>query len=214
MPNRPTDRPVPREGTTPQESAGARVIDEQAVRIGSRIRSLRRAHGMTLVQLAALTELSHPFLSQLERGHARPSMVSLERIARALGSSQVELLAAADAERRRPGDIRPDVLRASEGVRGPFAEGEARLLAHGARGFEPMEFVGANTDPGDYYEHEEDEFIYVMRGSVLADFADQGRFVLDAGDSIYYYGGTPHRWSALNDEGYHLFLVKQKGADE
>jgi transcriptional regulator with XRE-family HTH domain len=207
MPNTTASQPPPADETSP------RIVDDQAALIGSRIRSLRRAHGMTLVQLAGLTGLSHPFLSQLERGHARPSMVSLERIARALGSSQVELLAAADLERRSPGDTRPDILRASEGIRGPFAEGEARLLAHGARGFEPMEFVGANTDPGDYYEHEEDEFIYVMRGSILADFADRGRFVLDAGDSIYYFGGTPHRWSSLSPDGYHLFLVKQKGAD-
>lgn len=214
MPNRSTERENGHDRADPQHGAGPRVVDEQAVRIGSRIRTLRRSHGMTLVQLAALTGLSHPFLSQLERGHARPSMVSLERIARALGSSQVELLAAADVERRGPGDTRPDILPASEGVRGPFAEGEARLLAHGARGFEPMEFVGANTDPGDYYEHEEDEFIYVMRGSVLVDFADRGRFVLDAGDSIYYYGGTPHRWNSLSGEGYHLFLVKQKAAGE
>ncbi|MGN6761526.1 MAG: helix-turn-helix domain-containing protein [Leifsonia sp.] len=204
--------PTPAGGDTGSRVPGSRVIDEQAARIGSRIRSLRRSHDMTLVQLAALTGLSHPFLSQLERGHARPSMVSLERIARALGSSQVELLAAADLERRSPGDTRPDVLRATEGVRGPFAEGEARLLAHGARGFEPLEFIGANTDPGDYYEHEEDEFIYVMRGSILVDLADRGRFVLDAGDSIYYYGGTPHRWNSLSGDGYHLFLVKQKAA--
>ena len=47
------------------------------------------------MRLAELSGLSHPFLSQLERGHARPSMVSLERIARALGSSQLELIAAA-----------------------------------------------------------------------------------------------------------------------
>ncbi len=169
---------------------------------------------MTLVRLASLTGLSHPFLSQLERGHARPSMVSLDRIAAALASSQVELLAAADAVVRQPGDTRPDVLRANEGVRGQFASGEARLLAPGSRGFEPMEFTGTNTDPGEYYVHDEDEFIYVMSGSVLVDLADQGTVVVDPGDSIYYYGGTRHRWSSLAGEGYRLFLVKQKPAFE
>ena len=187
-----------------------RIVDEQAERIGARIRALRRSRSMTLVQLAALTDLSHPFLSQLERGHARPSMVSLDRIARALGSSQIDLLAAAEPSDRVAGDTSPDLVRAHEGVRGPFSSGEARLLAHGSRGFEPLEFVGSNTDPGDYYVHDEDEFIYVMTGRVLVDFGERGTFVLESGDSIYYYGGTSHRWSAPAGESYHLLLVKQK----
>ena len=40
---------------------------------------------MTLKELGRAAGLSHPFLSQLERGLARPSMGSVERIARALG---------------------------------------------------------------------------------------------------------------------------------
>ncbi len=39
--------------------------DHQAERIGRRIRRLRHARGYTLVQLAGIAELSHPFLSQL-----------------------------------------------------------------------------------------------------------------------------------------------------
>ena len=39
---------------------------------------------MTLKQLGEAAGLSHPFLSQLERGLAQPSMASIERIARAL----------------------------------------------------------------------------------------------------------------------------------
>jgi transcriptional regulator with XRE-family HTH domain len=189
-----------------------RIVDEQAERIGARIRGLRGENGLTLVQLAAQTGLSHSFLSQLERGHARPSMVSLEKIANALGSSQVELLAAADSVVREPGDTRPDVVRASEGVRGPFSQGEARLLAHGARGFEPMEFVGANTDPGEYYVHGEDEFIHVMSGSVDVDLGPRGITRLDAGDSMLYFGGTPHRWTTVKPTGYRVLLVKQKGS--
>ena len=64
-------------------------------RIGRYVRMLRRARGLTLMQLAALADLSQPFLSQLERGQARPSMASLGRIAHALGSSQLELISGA-----------------------------------------------------------------------------------------------------------------------
>ena len=179
------------------------AIDAQAAQIGARIRALRRARGLTLVHLAELCELSHPFLSQLERGRARPSMVSLERIARALGSSQLELLAGGD-------DTTSTLVRAAEGTRGHYGEGEARMLVHGTRSFHPMEFRGANQEAGDFFVHDEDEFIHVVEGSVEVDLGEQGVSVLVEGDSLYHVGGTPHRWRALEPGGYRLFVVKER----
>ncbi|CAN5212439.1 XRE family transcriptional regulator [soil metagenome] len=178
------------------------ALDRQAAQVGARIRALRSARGLTLVHLAALAELSHPFLSQLERGRARPSMVSLEKIARALGSSQLELLAG--------GDDTTALVRAAEGTRGHYAEGEARMLVQGTRSFHPMEFRGSNTEVGDYFVHDEDEFVHVVEGTVEIDLGDQGATVLVEGDSLYYVGGTPHRWRALEPGGYRLFVVKEK----
>lgn len=191
-------------------STNTRVVDEQALRTGEHIRALRRSHGQTLVQLAERSGLSHPFLSQLERGHSRASMVSLEKIAIALGTSQVELLAAGDAQHREPDDRSPDVLRAADGARGPFSKGEARLLVHGGRhAFEPLEFTGMNTDPGEYYEHREDEFLYVLSGSLLLDLGGAGVQHLEPGDSAYYRGGTPHRWCSPDGDRFQLVVVKQ-----
>lgn len=179
------------------------AIDRQAERIGHRIRALRRARGLTLVRLAELTELSHPFLSQLERGRARPSMVSLEKIARALGSSQLEIISAAD-------EAAAGLVRSDEGTRGHYAEGRARLLVHGTRSFSPMEFTGSNTGFGDSFTHDEDEFVHVVAGVIEVDLGGVPRTVLHTGDSLYYGGGTPHRWRALEPGGYRLFIVKEK----
>ncbi|MFJ4220406.1 helix-turn-helix domain-containing protein [Curtobacterium luteum] len=190
-----------------------RVVDDQARRIGEHIRGLRRARGLTLVQLADRTGLSHPFLSQLERGHSRASMVSLERIAVALETSQVELLAAGDPQLRGPDDTRPDVLRSDEGARGPFSQGEARLLVHGgAHAFEPLEWRGANTEPGEFYEHREDEFLYVLSGAVRLDLGSDAPLLLGPGDSAYYRGGTPHRWCSPDGTAFHLIVVKESPA--
>lgn len=193
-------------------SALETAVDRQTERIGGRIRALRRARGFTLVQLAALADLSHPFLSQLERGRARPSMVSLEKIARALGSSQLELIAAAEDAASEDPQSGTVLVRATEGTRGHYGGGEARLLVHGTRSFNPMEFTGDNLDGGDYFVHDEDEFIHVVEGIVEIDLADQGVSVLRQGDSLYYVGGTPHRWRALEPGGYRLFVVKEKPA--
>src|SRR5204863_1922697 len=59
--------------------------------LGGRVRSLRRQRGLTLKGLGRLAGLSHPFLSQVERGLARPSVGSVERIAAALDVSVAQL---------------------------------------------------------------------------------------------------------------------------
>lgn len=185
--------------------------DVQAERIGSHIRRLRHARGMTLVQLAEASQLSHPFLSQLERGLARPSIGSLEKIARALGSSQLELLSGAGDD-ANGSDTPVGLVRADEGSRGHYAEGEGRMLVHGdQRRFHPMALAGENREFGDAFSHAEDEFLHVVEGTIEVDLGDRGRFTLGPGDSLYYVGGTPHRWRSL-DAGYRLFVVKEHPA--
>ncbi len=142
-------------------------------------------------------------------------MVSLDRIARALGSSQVEILAAIDdaeldaesVDHSQPGTV---LVRADEGSRGAYGKAEGRLLVHGVRRFHPMEIRGTDTDPGEYFVHREDEFVHVVEGRMIADLQGQEPLVLSRGDSLYYVGGTPHRWSAVEGEGYRLFVVKEK----
>ena len=186
-------------------------IDDQARRLGGRIRALRRSRGLTLVQLAEAAELSHPFISQLERGLARPSMGSLERLARALGSSQLELVAAGeDADDTPTAPHVPVVVRAHEGTRAPYGLGEGRLLVHGVTRFSPVEFVGSNTDPGDFFVHAEHEFVYVISGVVFVELEGSPTRVLRPGDSVYFQGGIGHRWGAAEPGEYRMFVVKER----
>jgi quercetin dioxygenase-like cupin family protein len=102
------------------------------------------------------------------------------------------------------------LVRADEGTRGHYAEGEARMLVHGERPFHPMEFTGENLEFGDYFSHDEDEFIHVVAGSIEVDLGAAGVSTLAVGDSLYYCGGTQHRWRAPGPGGYRLFVVKEK----
>src|SRR5580693_9988604 len=70
--------------------------EDVGLRLGGAIRARRRLLGMTLVEVAASAGLSHPFLSQLERGLARPSMRSLTAIASTLGTTAQALMAASE----------------------------------------------------------------------------------------------------------------------
>jgi transcriptional regulator with XRE-family HTH domain len=186
----------------------------QAERVGSRIRDMRRARSFTLVQLAEAAELSHPFLSQLERGLASPSMASLERIARALGTSQVELLSVDEPRRGRGADAAEPVsiVRAGTGTQGPYSEGSARMLVDGARAFHPMEFHGDNVAYGDSFAHDEDEWMYVLDGNVEVDLGVASPLTFAPGDAVYLTGGTAHRLRSADGGPFRLLIVKEHPA--
>ncbi|MWB97510.1 helix-turn-helix domain-containing protein [Agromyces seonyuensis] len=187
------------------------VVDDELAgrRFGAHLRTLRRLRGLTLVQLAAATGLSHPFLSQLERGLAQPSMSTLRRLAVALGTSPIELVAAGEAD-PADGGARIDLVPAApaDGAIADFAEGEGRMLAHGDRPFRPIEYRGENAEPGEVFRHAEDEFLHVLEGVLVLELDGEVR-ELGVGDSAYFAGGVDHRW--WSERGpYRLLIVKQR----
>jgi transcriptional regulator with XRE-family HTH domain len=182
-----------------------------AERMGSRIRELRHTDGLTLVQLAQRTGLSHSFLSQVERGLAQPSMSSLHRIAQALRTTQDKLIAGDVAE-----DAGPPValLRADEGVTLPLADhgslSSARQLPAEPGSFYPTEFVIDGRAFAEFYRHEGNEFLYLAEGAVEVELdQDPGErlFTLGPGDSLRYPGHVPHRWRRAGRRAARLLMV-------
>jgi transcriptional regulator with XRE-family HTH domain len=183
----------------------AETLDHSVQRLGARIRDLRKSRGMTIVQLAGAADLSHPFISQIERGLARPSMSSLFRIAQTLGTDQQTLL----AESLPPAPTGA-VRRRSDDAAAAASGGSVHALVHGAdRPFIPMEFLGDATELLDYWVHDEDEFVYVVSGRVLLDL-DGAVDVLEPADSAYVRGGVSHRWASADGQEFRLLVVKEQ----
>ncbi|MDQ4501792.1 XRE family transcriptional regulator [Sinomonas sp. ASV322] len=161
--------------------------------LGRAIRARRRDLGLTLVQMAALSGLSQPFLSQVERGQARPSMRSLGTIAQALGTTAPSLLAlprSAGVSLVHAGDV-PSIDNS--------AQGTARSIAVGARELLPMEFLGGPAEFEEYLEHEGEEIIYVVSGTIEVDLAGEERKTLSVRDSLYFDARVPHRWRVVSE---------------
>lgn len=74
--------------------------------IGGAIRQLRERRGLTLEGLAANAEISYQYLSGIETGKENFSIRILEKIARALDTPMVALIATAYAGDDEPGPPR------------------------------------------------------------------------------------------------------------
>jgi transcriptional regulator with XRE-family HTH domain len=191
---------VPRTPTVPADA------DAAAAALGARIRALRQARGLTLAQAAAAAQLSHSFLSQVERGLERLSMNSLFRIARALDTTQQALLTDAPATRESGGY---EVFRSAEASPLDAGSGPLTVLARAGARFVPMIFSGAFDELDLWWEHDEEEFVYVLEGELEMFLGDEA-VTLVAGDSTYYEGGVRHRWQTRPGHTARILVVKEQ----
>ncbi|WP_324192375.1 helix-turn-helix domain-containing protein [Nocardia transvalensis] len=172
------------------------------------VHNRRLAAKLTLAQLAERTALSPSFLSQFENGRTNTSLRSLQRIADALGTTATELLAEADPT---PGEA---VVRAGTdsvlAQADPGGDGSVRSLVHGRRDLRALEFTGGTGRGGREFAHENDELIYVVRGTITV-VADGEEIVLSTGDAYYCTGGVQHRWWAHTDDTVTVLLAVTDG---
>ncbi|MBE8475368.1 helix-turn-helix domain-containing protein [Streptomyces justiciae] len=160
---------------------------EQPLRVGAAVRRRRRALELTLAVVAERSGLSVPFLSQIENERARPSTSSLEKVADALRTTAVELLAAADPA------CSVDVVRADDPE--PATPGpRARSLVRGHHQMHAQEFTG-DHDAGREFQYRNDQLMYVADGAVEIE-AEGRAYRLGRGDTLYLTGGVRHRWRA------------------
>jgi transcriptional regulator with XRE-family HTH domain len=163
--------------------------DEVTAALGTRVRTLRQERGWTLKQLGREAGLSHPFLSQLERGLARPSAGSAERIARAL-QVPVGLLWSAPARGGTPELVRRD---AGEHERHDDASAPGGVRTLTAEPLAVREWTGGSRRwPEEHEVAAGDVLLYVARGGLEVDL-DGEVHALEEGDALMFDGGVPHR---------------------
>jgi quercetin dioxygenase-like cupin family protein/DNA-binding XRE family transcriptional regulator len=161
-----------------------------ALAIGSKIRQLRQRLKRTLDETATAAGISKPFLSQVERGHATPSITSLVGIARALGVT-VEYFVDKPTEAR-------SVRRGEELTFFGFAD-SANLFGRltNLSVDKKLEAILVRMPPGqqrsEVRTHAGEEFLYVMSGQMSLTLEGE-TFTLQAGDTAHYESTVPHTW--------------------
>lgn len=154
--------------------------------IGTAIRDRRRGLGLTLQGLASESGLSVPFLSQVERNLASPSLLSLEAIAQALGVD-VDYFVGVPS----PGQI---VCRANEHERIDLHSPVVYERLSGRHAERKMEALRLIVPPGlaaPTVHREGEGFWYILSGE-LEMCVGKKKFVLKAGDSAHFDQRHPY----------------------
>lgn len=158
--------------------------------IGSRLKSLRTAQGMTLRALAEQTGLSVTMLSQIERGVTEPSLRSLRTLAGVFGQSVGGLFYeenTASVHISRPG-ARSRIVSPHGQVqyeRVTSSNGQLEVL-HST--LQSQEF--SSEEP---WAHEAVECVYVIAGELTVIVAEVS-YPLEAGEAITIDSRQPHRY--------------------
>lgn len=178
-------------------------LEADLVKVGTRLRKLRKERGWRLEDLAERTKLSRPYLSRLESGERQPSLTALFSLAQAYG---VQFSSLFESE---PAAEKGVIVRANSNS---VQKGNGLLYTHLSAtswvfNLQPLRVVvPAEREGSVLYKHEGEQWMHVLSGKLSLKLADE-EFVLETGDSAHFDADTPHRLTALESRDAEIILV-------
>ncbi len=190
------------------------VKDEiAALNLGEQIRQLRKQRGLTLQEVAGMTGLSKPLLSQVENNIASPPIATLIKISTALGVKIGYFFKDNSLEKRIV------VVRKEDryGIKTRSHHNNSKEIGYH---YEPLaypmvdkhmepfivEFEPCDTDKLIYNNHKGEEFLFVINGKLEFRCSDE-IIILNEGDSLYFDSGLPHSFRGVDGISNAIIIV-------
>nr|WP_057924549.1 XRE family transcriptional regulator [Burkholderia ambifaria] len=177
-------------------------MDSDIMRIGQRIRRLRREAKKTLLEVATEANLSIGFLSQVERHLTGISLSSLVNVAKALNVPLGTLI-------DQPRQAQPD---SHAGRREPYAvDATSQWYERLSTTFDGSQINALKVRMMEGYRsewvaHGGDEFVYVLTGHVCYTIGKKD-YPLSPGDSLHFDARKRHRVANVGDGPAELIAV-------
>ncbi|WP_316395338.1 cupin domain-containing protein [Bradyrhizobium sp. 33ap4] len=186
---KPARKPVKKPAGKPAEPA-------MDLAVGRRIRDVRRSKEMSLEVVAARTDLSIGFISQIERGLSSPSLRVLATLADVLGVGIAALFGATPKDDSAGGVVTREVQRAELKL---WRTGISKQLLSPAGSESRLNLFLVHLEPGgntgdEFYTHDGEEAGLVLQGEMTLT-VDTETWTLKQGDSFRFASRRPHRFS-------------------
>ena len=171
--------------------------------IGKKIKKLRQEKGLTLQELSEKTGLSKGLISQIENEQVSPPISTLMKIANGL-SVEISYFFEQDEPTEKITVIRKNerISSGRRGIKGNINIGYTyELLAH-KRPHKHMEpflvtFEPKERDDVIMFNHEGEEFHFVLEGKLEMIAENHEPITLEEGDSLYFDSSIPHGFRGL-----------------
>jgi transcriptional regulator with XRE-family HTH domain len=169
--------------------------------LGERLKDIRVEKGVSLDFLANETGFSAEYLSRMEKGEIMPPVATILRLSRALEIDSGILLREEreEAEKTKADGFRKRTEDYSYQTLTPEA-----LYKH-LKAFKVF-IDPVSEHKGVGYQHEGEEFIYVLKGTVEV-MVGENRNVLDPGESLHFNSSITHKIRNLSAEKAEMLVV-------
>lgn len=185
---------------------------ENSVSVGSKVKSIREAKKITIEQVSERSGLTVEQIEIIEQNKNLPSLAPLIKIARVLGVRLGTFLD--DNDNLGPVVCRKEDKPESISFSSETANSHNHLnffaLAQtkAGRHMEPflIDIDSASKNGYQLSSHEGEEFIYVLEGQIEVTYG-KNKYVLNAGESIYYDSIVDHNVHAANESKAKMLAV-------
>lgn len=169
--------------------------------LGSKLRRLRKKRGLTVTEASQKAHISAGFLSAIELSRANPSVATIYRLVAAYGTTVLELY---DIPAQSKRVIRPRGRKSLETKSGVRME----LLSTGTKMLESMLIrVPPGTGSDGTYQHQGEDFLYMLEGTLEVWLDEIECHLLEQGDSFWFESNRGHRWFNPTNESAAVLWV-------
>jgi transcriptional regulator with XRE-family HTH domain len=167
--------------------------------LGPRVRRLRKSRGLTLEALAQKSGVSRASLSKIEREEMSPTYETLRKLATGLEVAMTTLVMEPEIHSEKAFKA----VRSGQGQRYGNPLYEYELLSGSQDGGGETIYLSEilASDIGDFpdlHAHNTRDFLYVLRGTVMAYFEGHEPVRLEVGDSLTFDGRQRHAFTSRN----------------
>ncbi len=175
-------------------------VDQIVSRVGQKLLRLRTEQGMSLQQLASISDVSGPAIHKIERSDMVPTITTLLKLCNALGvpvntfiedgEDEPEPVCYINAD-ERSSVFTPHAGLFLEGISGPYQSfstaAAVAIMAPGSNSGRKL------------LRHPGEELVHVTSGEVEFQVGDK-KYRLGPGDSLHFRGDVPHKWENTSKE--------------
>jgi len=174
----------------------------EPLKLGKRLKEIRKSHGLTLEEASKKTGLARSTLSKIENEQISPTFQAMQKLAMGL---QVDIPQLFAPPKQVSASGRRDITRTGQGKCHPTSTYEHELLATHLSNKKMMPFksrVRARKfeDYSDWIRHDGEEFLLVLSGEInfFSEFYEPVN--LAEGDSVYYDANMGHMLASVSEQ--------------